>query len=498
MVVADADTVRSDASRYRPGRLASMPSLLAVGGGVAFGFLVLIVAQRPTRWLVFMFAALMLSIITIVIGSIRRQLMAYFIIGLSLNLHYYVTQPEPSLFSGNSSPLYYSIPFVLFPAFLLLVTTLLDGSAERRPWQWGFPMTKYALVLIGTALLSALASSVRRYGIYVVVEMLQLFFLFLVVVNVVRSERDFTLVLRLLMATLLIQCVVFSLQTATGSVFTLTGQMIRSAESGVIRASGTIGTNPESYATFIEPIIFMSFALWRIEGSTFSRRWTAFLVTFGGATLIVTLNRTAWITLPLGLLCVELLTRRRRIARKLGGTTKMSLLIAVVVIASIVIPLILPRINASHGDDWTKRYDLMRIATRMIAGNPILGVGPGAYPFRMREYLPPDFGGWLWVVHNQFLLTWAERGLIGFIAWLAWFRAGIQQGLLASKANAPTCQAVGIGCVAGFVGLLWEYMLNYGPAFNCSALLWCLFGLLVAGNRIYAQPASDVSLQARA
>src|SRR5262249_7488076 len=106
-------------------------------------------------------------------------------------------------------------------------------------------------------------------------------------------------------------------------------------------------------------------------------------------------------------------------------------------------------------------------------------------PYYLRQYVVGHVD-WLWVVHNEYLLVWAERGLLGFVAWSAWMLAGLRQAIRATTVQAQQFQAFGIGCVAGFVGLLWEYTLNMFPSYCCYALLWCLFGILVAGNTLYA------------
>ena len=462
------------------------PSIATIGCGIVFGLVVLTASQQPTRWLVYMLAGTFFAVVTLV-GHVRRQLVIYFIVGLSLNVHYYLTQPEPVSFIGNSSPTYFSIPLVLFPAGLLALRTILDAIAGRTKLRWGLRVGKLGALVIATAIISAMFSSVRRYGIYAVVEMLQFLFIYIVTVNVVRSKYDLSLVIQLLLITLLIQCAVFCVQTISGTQFTMTGQIVRSGDTGLLRASGTVGVTSSGYAIFVEPLVFTAFALWRIRDSGASRVWTGFLTALGAVTLILTDNRTSWLTLLIGVSLVEFLCRARSIARPLSGKVLLSAGTIFVVSVMMMLPLILPRLHAAHGDDWQTRKDLMRIAIRMIAGNPIVGVGPGAYPFRLREYIPNDVGNWLWVVHNEYLLVWAERGLLGFLVWLAWIRSGLRQAILATTVKARQFQAFGIGCVAGIVGLLWEYVLNVYPPYSCYALLWCLFGVLVAGNDIYGR-----------
>jgi O-antigen ligase len=478
-------------SRQGTKRWSSLPSLglsTAAVGGVLCGLAVLALSQLPTRWQVYALAGVAFAVVMLAGQLQRRHLVRYFIIGVSLNVHYYLTQPIPRSFFGLSSPTYFSIPLVLIPAAALAVSTPLGAVTGRARLSSGLPVAKFAVLVIVTATISAMLSSVKLFGIFAIVEMLQYFFIYLVTVNIVRTEEDLPLVIRLLLVTLAIQCVVFLMETALGTNFNMTGAIIATAERGLIRATGTVGTTPSGYAIFVEPLVFTAFALWRARESGVSRVWTGCLTALGGATLILTNNRTSWLTLVLGISLVEILCRRRGIARQLSGPTVLSAVAAIMLAAMVVVPLILPRLHAGHGEDWKTRKDLMRVAVRMIARNPIVGVGPGNYAFHLPEYVPSDArDSWLWVVHNEYLLIWAERGLLGFVAWLAWMRAGFRQAILATRVQAREFQAFGIGCVAGMVGLFWEYMLNMWPPFSCYALLWCLFGVLVAGNDLCAK-----------
>jgi len=485
--MTSAGTTSRQGARRWPSLPRLTPGVVAALFGILCGFVALVLSESATRWQVYALAGLVVAVLTLAFGVRRRQLVTYFIVGLSLNVHYYLTHPEEVLYRGNSSPTYFSIPLVLIPAAVLAGWMALEAMTDRTRLRWGLPVSKFALLVIATATISAMLSSVTRYGIYCVVEMLQYFFIYLVAVNIVRTEDDLALVIRLLLVTLSVQCAIFLVQTTWGTTFTLAGRTVHyGVEGELVRASGTVGVTPAGYAIFVEPLVFTALALWRARDSGVSRVWSGCLAAVGSVTVILTLNRSSWFALVLGIAVVEVLCRRRRIARRLPR----KLAGVIILLAVVVIPLIIPRLEKAHGDDWNSRYDLMRIAVRMIAGNPIVGVGPGGYPYHLGNYTPSDFSGWLWVVHNQYLLTWAERGLLGLIAWLAWIRAGFRQAVRATTSPARQFQAFGIGCVAGMVGLLWEYLLNLYIEFSSSALLWCLFGLLLAGNEFRAKVGS--------
>src|SRR6266404_601988 len=488
-LMAVAETIPRRTSGIRAVLQQTPTNVWAIAGGALIGYVVMTVGGWPMRWLMFTLAGAIASVL-IAAGHVRRQLMAYFVVALSLNVHYYITQPEEIMFLGMSGPRWISIPLILIPATGLAFFIIADAVYGRRRIDWGFSFSKAVLLLFLTAMVSTLASAQRRYGIYVLIEMMQFIFIYLVAMNLVADERDIQAIVRFLLLTFAIQCTIFIVQTASGAAFTLTGQVARATEGGLVRASGTVGTTPSGYAIFIEPFLFTLFALWRTPNPGLSRRWMGLWIAIGSATLVLTLNRTSWLTLFIGFGIVELLCRRRKIARPLSMQFLLSVIGVAILLTVVLIPLILPRLHADHSDDWTIRKNLMRIAINMIMRNPIIGVGPGAYVYHLRESAPGDvLGQWLWVVHNEFLLTWAERGTLGFLAWLLWLRAGLREAIRASTVPAVPFQCLGIGCVAALIGLLWEYSLNMWPGFSCYAVLWFLFGVLVAGNHLYERAA---------
>jgi O-antigen ligase len=300
------------------------------------------------------------------------------------------------------------------------------------------------------------------------------------------------LIIRLLVVTLALQCIVFFIQEASGSSFTLAGGFFKyTGESNGpnLRATGTVGTTPSGFCTFVEPLILIALALFRTSKSRRERILWGILVAGGALAVVLSLCRASWIGLTLGILCVEYLCRSRGTVPRSRQTSIFYLATVLVVISVLVLPLITPRLEQSHKDDWTVRYNLIRAAANMIAANPVIGVGPGAYTFRLREYAPSDVG-WLYYVHNEYLLVWAERGILGLLAWLLWLRAGLRQALSGTRMTAEPFQAFAIGCAAGFIVLLWEFMLNSCEPFSVNALVWSLFGVLLGNDTMLASRRS--------
>src|SRR5207245_4532658 len=66
------------------------------------------------------------------------------------------------------------------------------------------------------------------------------------------------------------------------------------------------------------------------------------------------------------------------------------------------------------------RIPLMETASRIIAEHPLLGVGANNYTVALADHASTHSAEFLYTVHNQYLLVWAETGLAGLMA-LLWF-----------------------------------------------------------------------------
>jgi O-antigen ligase len=450
--------------------------VVVLGIGVSFAFITPILVQRELRWQLYSLAGIIFLGLTILSKDPRRLFLKMFIVSLSINVHYYVTQPLPYQHIGNSSPTSFSIPLPLLLAFLLLLHQLFLGAGDRSKFLWGFPTTTWALIWIAVTAISALLSSVRLFGIYSLVELLQFYLIFLVTVNALRTQEDLQLALKTLLAVLAFQCCVFFLQTALGFSFTPTGQI---SKVGLRAATGTTGVVPSGFATFVEPLIFIALALVQTTKRGHLGRWTGFLAFAGIVAVGLTLNRSSWFGLLIGLVTLELLLRRVNLSGR-----PLKVFVGLIIAAVIVYPFFELRLSVAN-DDLRIRLNLIPPAIRIIEDNPIIGVGPGAYGFVVRNYLE-DFDGWLYIVHNEYLLIWAERGIVGLLAWLLWFGSGIRQASLAGRTAPQPFQAFAIGAHTGFIVLLWEWVLNMYEPFSATAIIWFLFGMLVATNRLFS------------
>jgi O-antigen ligase len=481
------------------GRLLS--GLGVAAASVVLGVVVLRLASAETRWIVFGTGAVVLALVTMLWG-VRRSLMVYTLMALTIDAHYYVTLPPPPLNTGVTSLGAITIPLALVPGGLLLAVQLMVNRADGTRLDWGQDVGWAVLWVMLTGAFSMILSSTRFTGICVLWQGLTLYALFLVVLNAVRTREEAHRLIPLLQVALLGQLLVFLLQLVTGVKFNAVGRVEAVAGEGASllhHATGTAAVTTAGFATFLEPLILVCYVAYRAWAPGRSRNLAGLLFALGAVVVALTLNRSSWIGFPLGLVAAEVVMRRRGLVTAVPGANRRLVagMAAVVVVFAMTFPLFQSARNAKHEEDAQQRFDLMKPAMNMITHNPIIGVGPGAYAYKLREYAG-GYQGWLYIVHNDYLLIWAERGIVGFIAWLALIRAFGRTMSRASKVKDTKMACLAVGALAGLVVHLWEIFWTSFMAFPTYGVIYVLTAACAVALRLEREASAHASEDASA
>ena len=92
--------------------------VLWIASCVVLSMLLLVLFGEEPKWQVYSIAGLV--VLGLIAVSPRKVLIMTFITTLSINVHYWVTQPLEMSFIGNTSPTAITIPLPILPALLLL------------------------------------------------------------------------------------------------------------------------------------------------------------------------------------------------------------------------------------------------------------------------------------------------------------------------------------------------------------------------------------------
>ena len=447
-------------------------ALAGTTGAAAFAL-----GELETRWLVFALAGAIGLLILLVVPYKDRLLSTAFVLSLQADVYLRLSYGRAGSIDGIA------VSFtVVLGAVWLIYRYFAFGPAYLRTYRLGGLAVKPMLGILAITLVSLATTDERFVGLTRLVFELQLFFVYWLTFNLVRSEHDFKRLLGLLLAALIIQSIVLYVQNALGINFSMIGEVSQRGE--VPRPGGTVGTTPAGFSSFITPALMMSIAYAFARSSDWRPRAALLAALLGLAAIGLTFTRAAWAGAILGMATVVILLARRRMAR----WNRIFAIAAILgLAAAALLPTMMQRLSQDYGAHvnaqsaaWEERWGLMRIAFNMIVHNPITGVGPGAYLYTFKSYIPPGLHQWVYVVHNEFLLRAAETGVPGLLAFIALIVVGFRLGARLARSPRPTLVVAGFGWTGALLSLVWQMSWVPWNGFTFNSMLWCMLGLLDA------------------
>lgn len=458
-------------------------ALTLVSIGALFGLVAVLVAGAELRWLVY--AVVVLGFMTLALVFPHPDQLVWSVFVLSFQADVYLR-----LFYGRAGTRGLPIALLAVVGCIAVGAYIVSGNRHRlRPFQWGGRLALPIAAFLGTSLLALPSSTERFVGLAQLLVEAQLYFVYLLALNTVRSEEQFERTVKLLLVPLVMQSIVYFFESAFRVTYTLTGEVI--PEVGVVpRPGGTVATNPAGFASFILPLVLIAVAhLVSRQRPVVKGLHAGIAAVLGIAALTLTFTRAAWVAFTLGVSWLLLLAFRRRALR-----LRQVLPIGVAVVGAVLIfwPMIQRRLSDSPVDlAYEERAGLMRMALRVIASQPLTGVGPGAYAYTYKTLLTPELRDqWLATVHNAYLLRTAETGIPGGIALVFLLAAGLRQAMRLTRARQRFIRITAMGWSAGLIALCWEMSWDIWRGFTYNALLWFLLGLMDAAERL-AQPSTS-------
>jgi O-antigen ligase len=418
-------------------------------------------------------------------GQIRKPLLVLCVLSLQAD-YVWILGDAGSSWVGSSGP---SRPFVAFGSVACIAYLLYDRLfaqyPERSRFMWGKAAVTvpFLLMTLATAL-TIFYTPERMVAVYALQVPLNHYLFFLVGLNASRSREDFAVVLKCLMIVLATQSLVYFVQNGLGVGFNLRGEMItRGATQFEVQShGGTVGTAPAAFASFILPLLFIGVSRFLFTRSRRDRRHMFILGGMGLVALLITVTRAAWVGFAIGSLWMSALAARRGAVK-----TRLGALVAGGCLAiALAWPLMALRVESGGlTGALDARTTLMSTAWRIIEDSPVLGVGAGAYGFVFREYLTREStGDWQFIVHNVYLLTWAETGVLGLVALLSFWFLGFRDAMRATRAANPTTVAIGVGWSAAILALMWEMWWDMSLGHQGESLVWFLRGMIIVAPRV--------------
>lgn len=360
----------------------------------------------------------------------------------------------------------------LDPSSLLAVLFLLAAAvwlvARYRAGRW-VPASgvRRALLLFGAAAtVSVIGSGNHLASALEDMRILSVVAMFVVLEQLMDNEST----LRRLLAATFLSAVFPLVLTAAGF---LTGQPRAEAKGSFTRLIGTFNQSND-FGRYLMLIVIMGVALYPYLEPRL-RRPMLFLLVGSGGCLVLTYTRSAQVGCVAGLLIVGLVQSKRLLAVLLiGGVT---VLLFVPALSSRFSSVTQTQVTTGDrtGNSLIWRLNYWTEVLPLANSSPFTGIGLTQTQYQTDEAKQP---------HNDFLRTYVETGIIGFVAYLSLVISLVALGWRAVKRSRPATFGRGVaagfmGCAVAFVGV--SLVAN---VISNVVVLWYFFTFAAAASSV--------------
>jgi putative inorganic carbon (HCO3(-)) transporter len=363
-------------------------------------------------------------------------------------------------------------------------------SAESPSLHISLPLLLYLVI---TAVSVAVAQDVTL-SLFEVALLFEACLVYFYVANNVLTRQDVVFVVSILLIGCLLEALAMIVLQFTGMPSTIWGaptqiQIEADPRQSFMRVGGTVGS-PNFAAAYLS-ILLTSAASVMFADLGRALKWLAIAVlAFGGVALIFTFSRGGWMAATLAVAFICLLGCRRR-----GFSLKVPIGL-ILILGMLCLPFqnaISARLLEDDKGSAESRIPLMKLAFRIIEDNPVLGVGANNFTIVMDRYLTSDFReGWLFAVHNKYLLVLAETGILGLLAFLAFLLDASRKGWRCWVYKDPLLSPLALGFATGIAVHMLHMTVDVFRGRPTQQLLWLVAGLLTAMLRICrSNPSAD-------
>ena len=374
---------------------------------------------------------------------------------------------------------------------LALGTVVIGIRPEHRPKPFlGLSITVPALLYLAACALSVINTTDLTLSLLASLRDAEMILLFLILLNSIWTREHLTLFLRGFYVAFGVECVIYGIQNVVGFSFDVLGNTkivgATDVESRYIGSQrGTFDSAPAVAALYFSLVALSLIGLYLSRRRLPLRFPPAIGVIMGISCLALAAKRAPLAGFVLGLAVMSgLMARHAPEAIRRLGPALMAVAIPVLAFA----PVLLLRADANHEAAYEERMNLTRVAWEMWEAHPIVGVGFGTYDTMKRWFLPEDWSGWLYTVHNNYLMVLAETGAVGFVFLIVFYVAVLRTAYLGIRRIDPDYRPLQIGLLGGFVAIFWEM---YWDIFNGRQqlyILWFFIALSVLLPRILRKP----------
>lgn len=312
-----------------------------------------------------------------------------------------------------------------------------------------------------------------------------LFFVF-VIGSAIQSRADIVWILTAISFTLFLQSILVWLSFATGQPFNFTrllGQTSYMQEYAVggeviTRATGTLGV-PNQQAAFHAMFTLLVIGFFGVKNILFkSIGLLVILMSF--VAVLFTFSRSAWLSFGVATILIISIFIKRKEVTPAGWLMSGAVSVVLIVILAIVANPIINRLTKGDDGATGSRLRMILLAKDLALEYPIIGVGPNEYAEAGLYLYPPGEKETEWVplgdkaivpplgrielsthnipgekpkiftlgVHNKYLLTLSELGIVGLIIWITIFYLFMKEAKICSQSKDRLLRYIGVAGIA--------------------------------------------------
>ncbi len=456
--------------------------------GALLGLFLLRVISLSSPWPALLLIAATVPFVAMIAGTARRVLLTVIVLDIPFQWGIHLNYDSIAGNRGAIGGLGISVTTIALTALyaLWLADVLANRRADYRAWlRPALPLAAY----VALAALSIVVARDAGFALNEVSLLVQTFLLYIYVASTVRTRGDVKFMVGLLLVSLLLESLVILATQFLGPGLKIPGVTTHfdatsapaATTSGLSRAVGSL-SSPNVAASFLSLLLAPAFAalLARVGGGFKALAFGA--LALGGLAIVVTFSRGGWIAFATSMAVLLAVGVRRRWVSPLGPA-------AVVVAAALLFAVFQESILTRLADEEAAagRLPLIALALSMIQAHPWLGVGSNNFYAVMPQYLTPDFSGaWLYVVHNKYLLVWAETGVFALGAFVTFLFMTVYTGWKVASQGDSFLGPLALGLTAAIVGVMVHMSFDIFNGQPQVQGLWLVAALLVAMRNIQA------------
>jgi putative inorganic carbon (HCO3(-)) transporter len=363
--------------------------------------------------------------------------------------------------------------------FMLYFFWMIDTYGFRNERFYWPKMILPAALFVGwtmTAIPFSIATSSVVIGFFL---NLKAFLFFFYIINRITDKRRLRILFNYLLVVLALQGLISSLQKilhhSLGLAFLGEGQ--GTFYMDMTRVSSTFKL-PNLFGAYVACMLPLSMSYFMFEKRISKKLLLSVITVLGIHGLFWSLSRSAWVgflvgTMVMGIFAVRNISKNPRLFRTL-------FLVLVIVVVMVVIFYDVIVMRWETGVTMDNRIAMMSIAIRIIASNPVTGVGLFNYPYHSFS----SFRLWR-PVHNEYLRICAETGIPGllfFILFLFLTMKSVSRGM---RIKDRFMNMVAFGTLGGLTA--FSILIIFGPEYQhyrLKLIVWIMAGIGIAILRI--------------